>query len=108
MTQAIEIPIALDVPLYAERITLDGVEYVFRFDWNERELRWYFDLGLPNGTWLVRGVKIVSDWPLLRRFKGASFPKGHLIAIDLSDQGGEPPVFQDLGRRVKILYHPAA
>lgn len=102
----VEVPVSLDVPLYTERVTLDGQEYVFRFDWNGREGRWYFDIGDINENWIVTGVKIVCNWPLLRRLVDPRKPPGSLLAVDFSGLGGEPPSLPDLGRRVKLIYFP--
>ena len=102
----VEIPIALDTPLYTERVILDGREYLLRFDWNEREKRWRLDIGNIQEEWLAVGIKIVADFPLLRRFRSEAMPPGQLIAKDFSPQGGESPAFLDLGRRVRLIYYP--
>lgn len=101
----LEIPVSVDVPLYQIRTTLDGSEYLFRFDWNGREGRWYFSLADINESWIVTGVKIVCNWPLLRRVTDKRRPPGELMATDFTSTG-EPPGFVDLGRRVKLLYFP--
>lgn len=108
MSTPLEIPIAVDVPLYTERVTLDGKEYLLRFDWNGREGRWYLDIGTVSEVWILRGLKLVANWPLLRKSVDPRKPPGSLMAVDFSDSGGEPPDFYDLGRRVKLLYFPAA
>jgi hypothetical protein len=106
MIDALEIPVSLDVPLYTQRVTLDGKEFLMRFDWNARDSRWRFDLGTIDEVWLACGVKIVCNVPLLRKFTSEAMPSGILIAVDFSPQGGESPVFADLGRRVKLMYYP--
>jgi hypothetical protein len=106
MTTPIEIPVATDTPLYTQRITLDGVEYVFKFDWNDRESRWYFGLFAIDETPIVTGIKVVANWPLLRRFTAEKVPPGVLVAVDLSPERGESPTFTELGFRVRLLYYP--
>jgi hypothetical protein len=105
ITDPIEIPIALDTPLWDERTTLDGREYLIRLDWNGREGRWYLSLETVDGIQLMRGVKIVSNWPLLRRLVAPEAPPGPLIAQSFSPDTS-PPGFYDLGRRVRLLYFP--
>ncbi len=100
----VEVPVSPDTPLYTERVTLDGQEFLFRFDWNGREGRWYLDVGDIDEAWIVTGIKIVANMPLLRRCVDPRRPKGILMAIDLSTQKGEPPDLTDLGRRVKLFY----
>lgn len=107
MSEPIEIPVATDTPLYTERVTLDGIEYLIKFDWNDRENRWYMGLFTVTGEPLAVGIKVLANWPLLRRFTGENMPPGVLIAADLSSQNGEPPTYAELGTRVKLLYYPA-
>lgn len=106
MIDPIEIPTPVDVPLYTFRVTLDGVEYLFKLDWNDRENRWYLGLYTADEIPLAVGIKVVANWPLLRRFTGTNMPPGILIAADMSAERGESPEYADLGTRVKLLYHP--
>ncbi len=106
MSEPIEIPVALDTPLFTQRITLDGQEYILRFDWNGREGRWYLDIGDVDENWIVTGLKIVANWPLTRRCVDIRKPPGDLYAVDFSSQRGEPPILPELGRRVRLLYFP--
>jgi hypothetical protein len=102
----IEIPVAFDTPLYTERVTLDGVEYLLKFDWNDRENRWYLGLFSVTGSPLATGIKIVANWPLLRKIRGENMPPGVLSAVDLSPLNGESPTYSELGARVKLVYRP--
>lgn len=106
MNDPIEIPVATDTPLYSERVTLDGSEYIFAFDWNDREGRWYLSISTVDGLPLALGIKLVANWPLLRRFTDSRLPPGHLIAADISSQAGESPAYAELGARVKLMYFP--
>ncbi len=103
----LEIPLPTDTPLFTFRTTLNEVEYLFRFDWNGREGRWYFSLGDINEDWIVTGIKVVCNWPLLRRVSDKRKPPGDIMATDYTNTG-EPPDFTSLGRRVKLLYFPPA
>jgi hypothetical protein len=107
MNNPVEIPVAVDTPLYTQRITLDGIEYIFKLDWFEREGRWYLSLYTVDNQPLALGIKIVANWPILRRFKDARMPPGLLMAVDLSPMNGEPPGYTDLGTRVRLHYFPA-
>jgi hypothetical protein len=101
----IEVPVAVDVPLYTMRVVLDEREYEIRMDWNGREGRWYLGINTVEGRSLYHGVKVVADWPLLRRLVDPEAPRGMLVARDFAGSG-EPPGFGDLGRRVRLLYFP--
>ena len=106
MKTPIEIPVPQDVPLFSERITLDGIEYLFQFDWNDRAQRWYLAIFTIDEKPLKTGIKVVANWPLLLRSTDARLPQGTLIAADLSPLQGESPTFQELGTRVRLMYFP--
>lgn len=107
MSEPIEIPLANAVPLWVQRTTLDEREYLFRFDWNGRENRWAMSLSTITGDEVCRGIKLVANWSILRRFRwNPVCPQGLLVAQDFSPQGGEPPGFYDLGKRVRLVYFP--
>lgn len=100
----VEIPTFTGEPLYRIRVTLDGREYLFEFDWNDREQRYYLSIGDIDETWIVRGMKLVSNWHLLRKCTNLIKPPGILMAVSLSDDA--PPTINDLGIRVKLMYIP--
>lgn len=106
MLDPVEIPLFPDVPLYTIRVTLDGREYVLGLDYSEREDRWWLSVSDVAGTPLATGIKLVANWPLLHQRVSPDLPPGHLVAVDVSNSGGEPPGFADLGRRVRLLYYP--
>lgn len=95
-------------PLYVMRVKLDGVEFVFDFDYNGREDRWYFHLSTGDGTNLVSGVKVVPNVRLLERYQDPRMPRGYLIALALRDND-EPPGLLELGkdRAVTLYYYEA-
>lgn len=105
-TDPLEIPVFANVPLYNQRVTLDGVEYLLKLDWTDREQRFYLSIFLTDGTPISTGNKLVANWPLLRKCANVNKPPGILIAVDCSPNGGDPPVLSDIGIRVKILYFP--
>lgn len=97
-----------DTPLYTMRATLNGREFTLRFDYAQREDRWYLSLYDASGAAIRKGIKITSNASSLRlaRFD-ARTPTGLLTFSDvtaLTGGAGEPPGFADLGRRVSLLY----
>jgi len=92
-----------DVSSYTQRTALDGTEYVIAFDWNDREQHWYMDIADREGVAIATGIKVVCDWPLLRRCVDGRAPAGAIIAIDQSGSGADPGL-TDLGARVELLY----
>lgn len=103
----IVMPTRQDVPHYTFEIDLDGRTFGFEFLWNGRSGAWYFTVSDAVGTVLLAGRKVVLGFPLLNRFRDPRLPAGDLGAIDTSGQDLEAGL-NDLGKRVKILYTPAA
>lgn len=97
-----------DTPLYTMRATLNGQAYTLRFDYAQREDRWYLSLYDAAGLPIRKGIKITSNVSTLRLTAfDARAPKGFLTFSDVTAEtggAGEPPAYADLGRRVTLLY----
>jgi hypothetical protein len=106
--RSLVIPTLEDNPYYSIRVRLDGLDYNLRFAWNERVERWNFDILTDDGKVLATGIRIVSNWPLLRYYQyDKLMPPGEMMAVD-STLDGSPPGFFDLapGKRVQLIYFP--
>lgn len=97
------LPITSAEPHYSVTFDFDGVEFVLRFDWNQRDGAWYMSLELPDGTPLMLGHKVVLRFPMFRRVVDARRPAGELVFIDTSGTDAEPGRL-DLGARVVAVY----
>lgn len=97
------IPISSATSNYTQRASLDGVDFEFRFLWNDRDRRWYLDLANSSGELLASGRKIVANRPMHTREVSEDLPAGYLVFIDLGDEGIDPGLF-DLDDRVLLLY----
>lgn len=104
----VELKLFPDSPLYEYRTTLSKREYRLRFDYSEREDRWYLRVKDADGALVLGATKIVCGRGFFaRRRHVAACPAGELIAIDrngTADSPGESPGFYDLGRRVRLFY----
>lgn len=99
------VPVFPGEPLYKERVRLEGRDYVFRFDWSNREQRFYISIFDQDETPLLLGAKVIANWGLLTRSHyNPDLPPGELIPLDL-EQGGTPPTFRDFGTRVRLFYY---
>jgi hypothetical protein len=99
------VPVFPGQPLYKERVRLEGRDFVFRFDWNHRESRFYASIFDVDEAPLLLGVKVLSNWGMLTRSHfNPGLPPGELIPIDL-ESGGVPPTFNDFGTRVRLFYY---
>ena len=71
---------------YVMRATLDGVSYGVELNWNGRVGAWYLSLYDAAGEPLLLSRKVVTNMPLLHRFKFLTgMPAGDLIAVDPSE-----------------------
>lgn len=102
MIDAKALPVFPGVPLWSMNVGLDGTQYTLLFDWHAREGRWFLTVSIP-GLSIATGVKIIADFPLLRRAASRYAPKGVLVAADTSGRG-IPPTLDDFGLRVRLTY----
>ena len=108
----LNIPIPAGVGSFDQRLDLDGVSFVLSLKWNARANEgagtWLLSLALPDGTPLADGVTVVSDWPLLHRYKAdPRMPAGDFLALDLT-RTVPAPGLADLGTIVPLWYFEAA
>ena len=100
---ALIVPVFPGEPLYNERVRLEGRDFIFRFDWSNRESRYYMSIKSHDETNLLIGLKVIANWGFLLRHEfNTALPPGELLAID--EAGGEPPTFNDFGTRVRLFY----
>lgn len=102
------IPTVQGAPYYTLRTRLEGRDFTFRFAWNEREGRWYMSIFSDDGIPLALGIKLISNWPLLRYYHfDVRLPPGEMMAIALANDNS-PPGYNDLGvdKRVVLTYFP--
>lgn len=71
-------------------VALDGVNYKFQFQYNEREDFWYFNILDIEDNLIRTGLKVVSNWSLLRLMRGEIRPPGDLISVDTRDTPLDP------------------
>ncbi len=90
---------------YTEQVTLEGVTYSLAFDWSEIEgveNSWHMDLLTEGGTPIRYGIKLVTDFPLLRHVSHEDYPPGEMILVDM--QGDAEPEFEGFGSRWLLMY----
>lgn len=103
-----EIFIDRNEPFQESTITLDGVDYIFRLKYAQREDRYRFSLYSPDETPIILGVKIVCYFSLVRN-SPAGGPLGRFYAISSEAADDSPPGLGELGTRednarVQLLY----
>lgn len=104
---AFGISLPAPVPTYTQRVTLDGVDYRLRMEWNSRS-GWYIGLSdIVDDSPVFSPVRVRVGWDFLYGITDARRPPGMLWAWD-SSGAMLPPGYQDLGpgRRVQLIYVP--
>lgn len=105
------VPNAAEVAYSRQKTRLDGRDYVLTFSYNEREDRWYLSLYDDEDKPILLGLKLVSNFPLLRHYHwDERVPPGELMAVDLATNLSPPPGFAELGegRRIELTYYDQA
>jgi hypothetical protein len=94
-------------PFSSISTTLDGVEYILRFTYVQRENCYYLSIEDINaGQDLLSGIKIVTGFPLVGQYRGlGNLPPGELIALT-NTQDDSPAGLGELGEKARVtLYY---
>lgn len=97
------IPTRTDLANYRQTVELDGLVYGMAFEFNDRDGHWYFDLEDEAGVVLRHGIKVVTNFPLLRQDAQRARPPGDIMAIDPSDADLDAGL-RDLGASILLTY----
>lgn len=77
------IPLEIGTAFWRQRVTLDASDYLLDFAWSGRVGAWFVSVFTANEVPIAESLKLVSNRPLLRRFKyDANCPPGELIVYD--------------------------
>src|SRR5262245_55138749 len=90
-------------PDTTQRVELDGVLYTLRFMWSGRGSCWHVNLADADGVAIVNGIRLVTSFPLLYRFRYLAVPPGELYFFDLRDMAGKPTL-EEMGERYRLYY----
>lgn len=71
-----------------QEVTLAGIKYNFKFQYNGRDSRWRLSILLGDTT-VISGVKIMENERLLWRYRLPQFQHGDLFCIRFKDDGKE-------------------
>jgi hypothetical protein len=89
---------------FEQQTQLEGLQYILRFWWSNREGCYYLGIYDQGANAIATGIKLVVSWPLLRRFQDPRLPAGVLGCVDMTGMGEDIAVPTDLGDRVKLFY----
>ncbi|TQE99503.1 MAG: hypothetical protein FKY71_08330 [Spiribacter salinus] len=89
MVRVIRIP---NAARWKQDIQLDGRLYTLTGWYNTRMETWFADLGLSDGEVILKGLRLVLNWPL---FYGSNYdprlPPGNLYVVSPSGQQVSDP-----------------
>lgn len=88
---------------FEQVVPLEGVNYIFRFRWNERAGKWFLTIRTSDGTDIVTGRKLVSRGPFAPHESAETLYPGVMWVLDV-DQTGNDPGLSDLDDRVVLMY----
>lgn len=86
---------------------LDGKNYQASFQYNDREGFWYFDLLDDEGTAIRSGIKVVSNYPIIRLCKSTDRPPGDLMFLDTRVEPADAGL-EELGEEVVFAYEESS
>ncbi len=99
----LKIPVRCDLPAYEFQIELEKKIYFMEFNWNDRVGKWFMSLKDQDQSDIVRGIKLITAWPLLYKFRDTRLPAGTLFISDTKNENKDPGV-DELGRRHILFY----
>jgi hypothetical protein len=95
-------------PEFSFRTRLEAELYQLRFAYNSRMQRWFMDVQAPDGTDIVRGIRVATGHNLIRPFQAdPRLPRGQLFVVDDSGADRDPDRFGWRGD-FRLVYRPIA
>lgn len=99
------IPLISTESNYERIVTLNGVDFILRFFWNDRAGGWFLTIRDSAGNDLITAQRLVAHYPFAYHATIEGTPAGQLWVVD-SDGKGDPGL-RDLGIRVHLMYEEA-
>lgn len=92
---------------YSRMIVLDGLLFIFKFDYNARDKHWYVTIKNANNECIqgLTGRKLVVNWNPFAMCTHEDRPPGAFL---VRSEGHEDPGLYTLGTDCKLLYIPQA
>lgn len=97
------LPLTPKLPFYDFDVELDGALFRLEFRFNGRDDAWYMKVSDLEDNILRCGIKIIDEWPLLRRWATVDAPEGEIIAVNQGTASG-PPSLEELATDVLLHY----
>lgn len=83
-------PARNDLPWYRFKITLEGVIYTLRFNYNTRMARWMMDICDASNNALVLGLPVLLERNIAGQYAFTGLPENVFFSTDDTNQGNQP------------------
>jgi hypothetical protein len=90
-------------PDSTQRVELSGSVYTLRIYWSQRAQCWHMDMSDADALPIVMGVRLVTLFPLLYRYRHLAVPPGELFVFDRRGLAGKPTL-EEMGDRYRLYY----
>ena len=104
------IPVTNALTNYKLKVSLDGINLILVFSYNDRTQIWDMCVQDSGGNPLVDGIAMVTKYPLNYRFNAgqvAGMPPGIFLLVDQSGKERTPDI-TNFGQGVSLFYVPVA
>lgn len=103
------IPTDTSLATYVFSVELELIVFGLRFQFNERDQSWFFDILTAEGDPIRQGIKVVTNFPLLSRIARIDRPPGELLAIDTTGEDRRAGLGElGIGQQVVFVYFDAS
>lgn len=94
-----------DVSNFEQEIILGNRLMILTISWNSRSEAWYMSLEDNDSGEIVKGIKIVPNWALIRQYR-ANLPnfEGDIIAMSTDADVGERITYDNLNDGYELNY----
>lgn len=102
---AVIIPTDTILATYTFSVELESIVFNFRFQFNNRDQSWFFDILTADGDPIRQGVKVVTNFPLLSRIARLDRPPGDIFAADLTGEDLRAGLGElGIGQQIELNY----
>lgn len=101
-----KIPVTSDNLNYRMTVEMDGSLYHLDFRYNDRAGAWFISVYAEDGTEILIGQKLVTDWIVGQYSSTVNLPAGELMVLDAT-QAGIEATDSNFGSTVVVLYKEA-
>lgn len=90
---------------WVQDVELEGRVYTLRAKYNVRQDTWHMDIDTVDGVAILRGLRLVVNWPLLYPFRYKSeLPPGELFVLRVGEDATTDPMRDSFQTGLALYY----